>query len=114
MLSALNSVILNIRIWILRTIKSISMEKDKILLDASFVIALYYQADPQYTEANAFFEMHADSRFYLLESTLREILTVLTYRGGSQFACTCLSDIQDAFDCVILGDDFFEELAFFR
>jgi predicted nucleic acid-binding protein len=53
---------------------------DNIILDASIIIALYHKQDSQHREAISFFELHENSRFFLLESTMREILTVLTYK----------------------------------
>ncbi len=86
---------------------------DKILLDASIVISLYYEKDGKHDDACAFFELHDTADYFLLESIAREILTVLTYRVSVSFALDCFSHLRRELDITLLADDFVSELQFF-
>ena len=86
---------------------------DKILLDASIVISLYHIEDSMHDEACAFFELHEDTEFLLYESTIREILTVLTYKKWSSFALESFNLLREWLDLTIPKDEFENELRFF-
>lgn len=86
---------------------------DKILLDASIIISLYYEKDSKHDDACAFFEIHDMADYFLLESIAREILTVLTYRVSVSFALDCFSHLRRELDITLLADDFVSELQFF-
>lgn len=86
---------------------------DKILLDASLVISLYYHKDSKHDAACAFFELHESADYFFLESTAREMLTVLAYRVSASFSLDCFRHLRQELDITLLQDEFLSELQFF-
>ncbi len=82
-------------------------------MDSSVVVWLYLQDDSQHEKSRSFFDLHSDDFvFVFLESILREVITVLTQKGGFEVAMRFVEDTE-YLPIEIIHDSFDLELRFF-
>ena len=88
---------------------------DKLLIDSCLLVALYLSNDSQHEKSVDFFRLHEEGYgFVMLESILRETITVIQRKGGLQLVQVFLDDLQELLDVQIISEDFSSELSFFQ
>lgn len=89
------------------------MESKYFIIDSSVIISAYDSRDPLHDRAINLIDKITEKVFYLHPYVIQEVVTVLTYKFGPEYAKVFLENISKAEDIVVTMVDLKKEIKYF-